>query len=43
VWVGTRCIILPVINGAGSIATKDIPQYSLAAGNLAKVIKSLLH
>lgn len=49
VWLGARCIILPGVRigkgstiGAGSIVTKDIPPYSVAAGNPAKVIKSLI-
>ena len=47
VWIGARVIILPGVTigrgciiGAGSIVTKDIPEYSIAAGNPAKVIKS---
>jgi acetyltransferase-like isoleucine patch superfamily enzyme len=35
--VGKKCII-----GAGSVVTQDIPDYSIAAGNPAKVIKSRL-
>lgn len=49
VWIGARCIILPGVTigegstiGAGSIVTKDIPAYSVAAGNPAKVIKKLI-
>ncbi|HLO59600.1 MAG TPA: hypothetical protein VK179_12715 [Bacteroidales bacterium] len=46
VWIGTRCIILPqvqnigngVIIGAGSIVTKDIPDFAIIAGNPAKII-----
>lgn len=33
--VGKKCII-----GAGSVVTKDIPDYSIAVGNPAKVIKN---
>jgi maltose O-acetyltransferase len=46
VWIGTRAIILPgvkvgdhVIIGAGSIVTKDIPDWAIAAGNPARVIR----
>jgi maltose O-acetyltransferase len=46
VWIGTRAIILPgkkigkgVIIGAGSIVTKDIPDYAVVGGNPAKVLK----
>jgi len=46
VWIGTRSIILPgvsiskgVIIGAGSIVTKDVPEYAILCGNPAKVIK----
>ena len=34
VTIGDYCII-----GAGSVVTKDIPSYSIAVGNPAKVIK----
>lgn len=36
VTIGKHCVI-----GAGSVVTKDIPDYSVAVGNPAKVIKSL--
>lgn len=46
VWITVRCIIMPevtigegVIIGAGSVVTKDIPPYAIAAGVPAKVIK----
>ncbi len=46
VWIGTRVIILPgvkvgngVIIGAGSIVTKDIPDYAIVGGNPAKIIR----
>jgi maltose O-acetyltransferase len=46
VWIGTRVIILSgvtigngVIIGAGAIVTKDIPDYAIAAGNPAKIIR----
>ena len=47
VWVGDRAIILRGVTigehsiiGAGSVVTRDIPSYSIAAGNPARVIKS---
>lgn len=47
-WIASNCIILSSCNrigkgavvGAGSIVTKDIPDYSLAAGAPAKIIKT---
>ena len=46
VWIGTKVIIMGgvkigngVIIGAGSIVTKDIPDYAIAVGIPAKVIK----
>ena len=45
-WIGRGVCILPnviigkhSVIGAGSIVTHDIPEYSMAAGNPAKVIK----
>lgn len=45
-WIGARVIILPGVTignfsiiGAGSVVTKDIPEYSIAVGNPAHVIK----
>jgi acetyltransferase-like isoleucine patch superfamily enzyme len=45
VWIGTSAIILAGVNigenvviGAGSVISKDIPPYSMAAGNPAKII-----
>ena len=50
VWIGMNCIILKgvtigegAIVGAGSVVTKDVPPWTLVAGNPAKVIKSLPH
>ncbi|MGI4761310.1 MAG: sugar O-acetyltransferase [Janthinobacterium lividum] len=37
VTIGAGCVI-----GAGSVVTKDVPAYSLAVGNPARVIKNLL-
>ncbi len=46
VWCGDHVIILPGVTigqhsiiGAGSIVTKSIPEYCIAVGNPAKVIK----
>jgi maltose O-acetyltransferase len=46
VWIGARVIILPGIKinsgsiiGAGSVVTGDIPPFSIAAGNPAKIIR----
>jgi len=46
VWIGTNAIILPNIKvgnhaivAAGSIVTKDVPEYAIIGGNPAKVIK----
>lgn len=46
VWIGNSVIILPGVTigrksiiGAGSVVTKSIPEYSIAVGNPAKVIK----
>lgn len=47
-WVGMGVIIMPGVTigemcvvGAGSVVTKDIPPYSIAVGNPARVIKSV--
>lgn len=49
VWIGARVIILPGVTigkgstiGAGAVVAKDIPAYSVATGNPAKVVKNLL-
>jgi len=46
VWIGANCTILGGVSigsgaviGAGSIVTKDIPDYAIAIGNPARVIK----
>ena len=45
-WVGEKVVILPGVTigekcviGAGSIVSKNIPSYSIAVGNPAKIIK----
>ena len=45
-WIGEKAIILPgvsigdyVIVAAGAVVTKDVPSYSIVAGNPAKVVK----
>ncbi len=46
VWIGANVVILKGITigngaivGAGSVVTKDLPSYSIAVGNPAKIIK----
>ena len=48
VWVGGNSVICPgvhiggnVVIGAGSVVTKDIPDWSIAAGNPCKVIRPI--
>ena len=45
--VGTNATVLPRLNigkwatvGAGAVVTKDIPDYAVAVGNPARVIKT---
>ena len=46
-WIGTNAVILGVkigeqcVIGASSVVTRDIPDYSVAVGNPARVIKTL--
>lgn len=46
VWLGAAVMIMPnvtvgtgVVIGAGSIVTKDIPEYAIAVGNPARVVR----
>lgn len=50
VWIGRRVMIMPGVKigngciiGAGAVVTKDIPDYSIAAGVPARVVKNRLH
>ena len=47
-WIGANAVILPgvrvgehAIVGAGAVVTKDVPDYAVAVGNPAKVIRML--
>ena len=47
-WIGANAIILPGVTvgensiiGAGSIVTKPIPDYSIAVGSPAKIIRKI--
>ena len=49
VWIGDRVVILPGVHigdgsvlAAGAVVSRDIPDYSIAAGVPAKVIRSRL-
>ncbi|MBK0381140.1 acyltransferase [Mucilaginibacter segetis] len=49
-WIGMNCIILKgvtigegAIVGAGSVVTRDVPDWCIVAGNPAKVIKEIAH
>lgn len=48
-WIGARVIIVPGVTigegcvlAAGAVVSKDMPPYSVVAGNPAKVVKNLL-
>lgn len=50
VWIGDKATILPGVTigdgaviAANSVVTKDVPAYSVVAGNPAKVIKQLVN
>ncbi len=47
-WIGANVVILPGVSvgkhsivGAGSVVTKDVPDYAVVAGNPAKAIRML--
>ena len=48
VWLGDNVVVLPGVNigdgaivGASSVVSKDIPSYTVACGNPAKVLKTM--
>lgn len=48
VWIGGNVVVMPGVTigdccviGAGSVVTKDIPAWSIAAGNPARVIRKI--
>ncbi|MFA6012030.1 MAG: CatB-related O-acetyltransferase [Desulfobacteraceae bacterium] len=51
VWLGANTIICPgchrigngAVAGAGSVITKDVPDYAIVGGNPAKIIKMRFH
>lgn len=47
-WIGANAVILPGVSvgryaivGAGSVVTRDVPDYAVVVGNPAKVVKTL--
>lgn len=50
VWIGARVLILKGVHigrgsivAAGSVVTKDVPEYAIVAGNPARVVKQIPH
>ena len=49
-WLCSKCIILPGVTigknavvGSGAVVTKDVPDYALAVGNPAQIVKYYDH